>query len=349
MRLRFLTQALRRHEPQLLPVREHGAIMRALAVVHRAMSEIVVAALYHFVRLPDFRTLQAPLQDCCARNGIRGTLLLAEEGINGTISGTHAAIDAVLGFLKADPRFATLEHKESVAPEKPFHRLKVKLKKEIVTMGVPGADPAYLVGTYVDAHEWNQLLSDPDVVVVDTRNQYEVEIGSFKNAVSPQTNTFSEFPEYVEKQLADKKHRKIAMFCTGGIRCEKATSYLKSQDFAEVYHLKGGILRYLETVPPAENLWQGECFVFDQRVTVDKNLQPGSYVECLACRRIVSPQEQALPGYQKGVSCPHCIDESSQEQKKRFAERAKQFKLAEARGERHIGVPRAPGIKRKKS
>jgi UPF0176 protein len=323
--------------------------MRALAVVHRAMSEIVVAALYHFVRLPDFRALRTPLLDCCTRHAIRGTLLLAEEGINGTVSGSREGIDAVLGFLRADPRFATLEHKESVAPEKPFHRLKVKLKKEIVTMGVPAADPAHLVGTYVDAKRWNELISDPDVVVVDTRNQYEVGIGSFKNAVSPQTNTFSEFPEYVEKQLADKKHRKIAMFCTGGIRCEKATSYLKSQDFAEVYHLRGGILRYLETVPPDENLWQGECFVFDQRVTVDKNLQPGAYVECLACRRIVSPQQQALPGYEKGVSCPHCIGESSADQKQRFAERAKQFRLAEARGERHIGAPRAPGIKRKKS
>ena len=311
------------------------------------MSEIVVAALYHFVRLPDFRALQAPLLDCCTRHHIRGTLLLAEEGINGTISGTRKDIDAVLGFLKTDPRFAALEHKESAAPDKPFHRMKVKLKKEIVTMGVPSADPAHLVGTYVDAQQWNALVSDPDVLVIDTRNQYEVDIGTFKNAISPQTNTFREFPDYVQKELADKKHKKIAMFCTGGIRCEKATSYLKSQQFDEVYHLKGGILRYLETVPPTENLWEGECFVFDQRVTVDKNLQPGSYVECLACRRIVSAQEQTQPGYKKGVSCPHCINESSEEQRQRFAERAKQFELAERRGERHIGVPRAQNQKKK--
>lgn len=306
------------------------------------MSEIVVAALYHFVRLPDYRELRAPLFDCCERHGIKGTVLLAAEGINGTISGSRAGIDAVLVHLRSDVRFAGLEHKESFTREQPFHRLKVKLRKEIVTMGVPSADPANVVGTYLDAQQWNELLADPDVLVIDTRNQYEVDIGTFRNAISPNTETFGEFPKFAETELADMKHRKIAMFCTGGIRCEKATSYLKSQNFESVYHLKGGILRYLETVPPQDNLWQGECFVFDQRVTVDKNLQPGSYVECLACRRIVSPQEQAQPGYQKGVSCPHCINESSPEQRQRFAERAKQFELAEKRGEKHIGVPFAP-------
>ncbi len=313
------------------------------------MSQIVVAALYHFVRLSDFRELQAPLLALCEKNGIRGTLLLAEEGINGTISGSRDGIDAVLAWLRSDPRLAAMEHKESFNGEKPFHRMKVKLKKEIVTMGVPSADPANIVGTYLDAKEWNELISDPDVLVIDTRNQYEVDIGTFRNAISPHTNTFGEFPKYVETELADKKHKKIAMFCTGGIRCEKSTSYLKSQNFEQVYHLKGGILRYLETVPPSENLWEGECFVFDQRVTVDKNLQPGSYVECLACRRIVSAEEQAQPGYRKGVSCPHCINESSPEQRARFAERARQFELAAKRGQRHIGVPfKKPAAKKKK-
>lgn len=314
--------------------------MRArFGCISLSMSQIVVAALYHFVRLPDFRELQGPLLACCERNGIRGTLLLAPEGINGTISGSREGIDAVLAHLRADPRLAALEHKESFAGDKPFHRMKVKLKKEIVTMGVPSADPANIVGTYLDAKEWNELISDPDTLVIDTRNQYEVDIGTFRNAISPRTNTFGEFPKYVETELTDKKHRKIAMFCTGGIRCEKSTSYLKSQDFEHVYHLKGGILRYLETVPPAENLWEGECFVFDQRVTVDKNLQPGSYVECLACRRIVSAEEQKQPSYRKGVSCPHCINESSPEQRQRFAERARQFELSAKRGQRHIGVP----------
>ena len=305
------------------------------------MSPIVVAALYFFVRLPDYRALRAPLLECCERHGIKGTLLLAGEGINGTISGSRAGIDAVLVHLRADVRFAALEHKESYTGTQPFHRMKVKLRKEIVTMGVPSVDPSNVVGTYLDARQWNQLLADPDVLVIDTRNQYEVDIGTFSKAISPRTETFSEFPKFVEAELSDKKQRKIAMFCTGGIRCEKATSYLKSQDFEQVYHLKGGILRYLETVPAQENLWQGECFVFDQRVTVDKNLQPGRYVECLACRRIVSPQEQAMPGYSKGVSCPHCLHESSPEQRQRFAERAKQFELAERRGEKHIGVPLA--------
>lgn len=311
------------------------------------MSQTVVAALYHFVRLPDYRDWQRPLLDCCTQHDIRGTLLLAPEGINGTVSGSPQGIEALLALLKADTRFANLEHKESQAPEKPFHRMKVKLKKEIVTMGVPAVDPSNLVGTYLDAAAWNALMADPDTVVVDTRNQYEVDLGTFENAVSPHTQTFREFPEYVRRDLSDKKHQKIAMFCTGGIRCEKATSYLKQEGFEQVYHLKGGILKYLETVPPSENRWRGECFVFDQRVTVDAQLQPGSYVECLACRRIVSAQEQALPSYQKGVSCLHCVNETSPEQKQRFDERAKQFRLAEQRGQRHLGVPQSqPSRKR---
>ena len=238
------------------------------------MSQIVVAALYHFVRLSDFRELQAPLLARCEQYGIRGTILLAEEGINGTISGTRTGIDSVLAYLRSDARFATLEHKESFTDDKPFHRMKVKLKKEIVTMGVPSADPANIVGTYLDAKEWNELISDPDVLVIDTRNQYEVDIGTFKNAISPHTNTFGEFPKYVETELADKKHKKIAMFCTGGIRCEKSTSFLKSQNFEQVYHLKGGILKYLEEVPAEESKFKGSCFIFDERDAILTGLKP---------------------------------------------------------------------------
>ncbi len=303
------------------------------------MSDIVVAALYHFVRLPDFRDLQKPLLDCCMNNDIRGTLLLAEEGINGTIAGSREGIDAVLAHIRNDERLALLEHKESYTDAMPFYRMKVRLKKEIVTMGVPDTDPAHIVGTYLDAQEWNEMISDPDVVVVDTRNQYEVEIGTFKNAVSPETTTFREFPEYVKKELADKKDKKIAMFCTGGIRCEKSTSYLKSQGFENVFHLKGGILKYLETVDPAENLWEGECFVFDNRVSVDRDLNKGVYDQCHACRRPISDEDKASPDYQPGISCPHCIDEYSDQDRERFAQRQRQIQLARERGEQHLGMP----------
>lgn len=301
------------------------------------MSQIVVAALYHFARLPDYRELREPLLALCEQESIRGTILLAEEGINGTIAGSREGIDKVLAHIRADDRLAELEHKESFYDEMPFYRMKVKLKKEIVTMGVPDTDPANIVGTYLDAEEWNAMISDPDVVVIDTRNQYEVDIGTFKNAVSPETETFREFPEYVEKELADKKDKKIAMFCTGGIRCEKSTSYLKSQGFENVYHLKGGILKYLETVDPAENLWEGECFVFDNRVSVDKDLKKGIYDQCHACRRPISEEDMASEHYVKGVSCPHCIDEIPEEKRLRFAERQKQIDLAKSRGEAHIG------------
>lgn len=298
---------------------------------------VVVAALYHFARLADFRDLQAPLLTCCQDNHIFGTLLLAEEGVNGTIAGSREGIDAVLAHLRADPRLADLVHKESYAEEMPFYRMKVRLKKEIVTMGVPDTDPAHIVGTYLDAKQWNEMISDPDVVVVDTRNDYEVAIGTFKNATSPNTKTFREFPDYVEKELADKKDKKIAMFCTGGIRCEKSTSYLKSQGFDEVFHLQGGILKYLETVEPEENLWEGECFVFDGRVSVDKDLKPGEFDQCHACRRPISADDKADPAYVPGISCPHCVEEYSDEQRAGFAERQKQIQLAKQRGEQHIG------------
>lgn len=298
---------------------------------------IVVAALYHFAYLPDYRDWQAPLLQRCRSHNVFGTLLLAEEGVNGTIAGQRADIDNVLGLLKSDSRTAGLVHKESYTDEMPFHRLKVRLKKEIVTMGVSDTDPNKIKGTYQNAEQWNALITDPDVLVIDTRNEYEVSIGSFRNAVSPHTQTFREFPEYVKNELADQKTRKIAMFCTGGIRCEKSTSYLKSQGFTNVYHLQGGILKYLETVKPEDNLWEGECFVFDDRVSVNKDLEPGAYEQCHACRRPLAKEDKASVHYRAGISCPYCIEEYDDERRARFAERQKQIKLARERGGKHLG------------
>lgn len=299
--------------------------------------EIVVAALYKFASMPDYKDLQQPLLDLCHRNGLKGTLLLAQEGINGTVAGSRAGIDALLQHLRSDPRLANLDHKESHAEEMPFYRMKVRLKKEIVTLGVPGIDPNKKVGTYVSPEEWNALISDPDVVVVDTRNSYEYEIGTFKGAVDPHTTTFREFPEFVSKNLDPAKHRKVAMFCTGGIRCEKASSYMLEQGFEEVYHLQGGILKYLEIVPADESLWEGECFVFDQRVAVKQGLELGEHVLCHACRHPVSPEERLSPQYQEGVSCPHCYASLSEEKRRSAAERQRQVELAEQRGDIHIG------------
>ncbi|TJY58247.1 rhodanese-related sulfurtransferase [Sinimarinibacterium sp. CAU 1509] len=271
------------------------------------MSPVIVAALYHFARLPDFAQLREPLHSVCEQSGIRGSLLLASEGINGTIAGSRTGIDAVLAFLRADPRFASLEHKESLASQMPFARLKIKLKHEIVTMGVPGVDPEHLVGTYVDPQDWNALIADPNVLVVDTRNAYEVKVGSFRNAVSPDTESFRQFPDYVARELRGQEQRPIAMFCTGGIRCEKATSYLRAQGFEKVYHLRGGILKYLEQVPEEQSLWDGECYVFDERVAVGHGLKPGQTRQCDACGQPLSPAEQASPDFDPGISCPHCI------------------------------------------
>ncbi|WP_323773034.1 rhodanese-related sulfurtransferase [Alcanivorax sp.] len=298
---------------------------------------IVVAALYKFVRLHGFEQLQQPLLDLMHDNDVRGTLLLADEGINGTISGPRAGVDAVLGWLKQDERLTALEHKESFHDEHPFLRTKVKLKKEIVTMGVEGIDPTRTVGTYLSPEEWNTVISDPDTVLIDTRNDYEVEVGTFKGAINPETRTFREFPEYVKETLDPARHKKVAMFCTGGIRCEKSTAYLKEQGFEEVYHLKGGILKYLEEMPKEDSLWEGECFVFDERVTVDHDLNPGEFDQCHACRRPISDEDKRSEQFQLGVSCPKCYDESSPEQKQRFAERQKQIELARARGRQHRG------------
>ncbi|WP_101676122.1 oxygen-dependent tRNA uridine(34) hydroxylase TrhO [Alloalcanivorax mobilis] len=309
-----------------------------------APGSIVVAALYRFTRLDDIEALREPLLSRMLNNDVHGTLLLAREGINGTISGVREGIDAVLAWLREDGRFEGLEYKESFVDEHPFLRTKVKLKKEIVTMGVEDLDPHGERGTYLEPEQWNAVIADPQTLVIDTRNDYEYEVGTFEGAVNPDTKTFREFPEYVKHHLDPDKHKRVAMFCTGGIRCEKSTAYLKAQGFDEVYHLKGGILKYLEQTPPETSLWRGECFVFDERVTVDHHLRPGGYDQCHACRRPISEQDKASPLYRQGVSCPRCHDESSAEQKARFAERQKQIDLARQRGEAHRGQdPREPG------
>lgn len=297
----------------------------------------VVAALYKFVALPDYRSLREPLLDFCRSRGIRGTLLLAQEGINGTLSGDRAAVDDLLEHLRLDPRFADLEHKESLHEEQPFLRMKVKLKREIVTMGVAQIDPTRRVGNYVEPQDWDALLADPQVTLIDTRNDYECAIGSFRGARDPNITTFREFPDWARDHLDPEKSPKVAMFCTGGIRCEKASAYLLEQGFEEVYHLKGGILKYLEEVPESGSSWEGECFVFDERVSVNHRLESGSYDQCYACRHPVSDSDMRSPDYRKGVSCPHCIDRQSDEQRVRFAERQRQVDLARARGETHIG------------
>lgn len=312
------------------------------------MTTTVVAALYKFVRLPDFEALRAPLHKVMVDHAVRGTLLLAAEGLNGTIAGSREGVDAVLNFLRADPRIDTLVAKESYAHENPFYRSKVKLKKEIVTMGVEDIDPNDIVGTYVKPDDWNALIADPDVLVVDTRNNYEVKIGTFKNALNPQTESFREFPEFAKQQLDPGKHKKVAMFCTGGIRCEKSTAFMKQQGFKEVYHLEGGILKYLEEVPQEDSLWEGECFVFDNRVTVNHQLQKGSYAQCHACRMPITALDQESDLYRHGISCPHCYDEHNEEQRSRYAERERQVQLAKARGESHIGEPMAQTIVRRR-
>ena len=296
-----------------------------------------VAALYHFTRLADYEQLKAPLQDMCDLLGIKGTLLLAYEGINGTVAGTDKAIADLLEYLRADPRLAGLEHKESRSEDMPFYRMKVRLKREIVTMGVNGVDPNEVVGTYVDPKDWNELITDPDVVLIDTRNDYEVEIGTFKGALNPDTQTFREFPQWVEDNRQNLKKPKVAMFCTGGIRCEKASSFMKQNGFDDVYHLKGGILKYLETQPEKESLWEGDCFVFDQRVAVKHGLKESDYDQCYACRYPITDKEKESPLYVKGVSCPRCHNKMSEDQRDRFAERQKQIALAKERGEEHLG------------
>lgn len=297
-----------------------------------------VAALYRFVRLDDFENLRNPLLEFCEARGIRGTLLLANEGINGTIAGNTQAISEVLAYLRRDDRLADLECKFSYNEDRPFLRMKVKLKKEIVTMGRPGIDPNQCVGRYASPEQWNTLVDDPECLVIDTRNDYEVEIGTFRGAINPNTSSFREFPEWVEKNLDPSKHKKVAMFCTGGIRCEKSTSLLVSMGFEDVWHLQGGILNYLEKTPVEQTRWDGECFVFDSRVSVDHQLEKGSYDQCYACRFPIDDAQKGSDLYVPGVSCPRCHDAHTEDQKQRFTERQKQISLAKARGEAHIGA-----------
>ncbi|WP_045414347.1 oxygen-dependent tRNA uridine(34) hydroxylase TrhO [Vibrio owensii] len=301
------------------------------------MSQYVVCALYKFVELKNYQELREPLLTLMEAHGVHGTLLLASEGINGTVAAKREGIDTLLAWLNAEPRLTGIVYKESYSDTQPFNRTKVKLKKEIVTLGVEGIDPRHVVGTYVKPQDWNDLIADPEVFVVDTRNDYEIEIGTFKGAVNPNTDTFREFPDYVKQNMDPEKHKKVAMFCTGGIRCEKSTAYMKEQGFDEVYHLEGGILKYLEEVPEEESLWEGDCYVFDGRVAVNHQLEKADYHLCNACRLPITEEDKQSEQFEQGVSCPKCFGKHSEEQVARFREREKQVSLAAVRGEQHVG------------
>ena len=298
---------------------------------------LTICALYKFTRLDDFEEIQDPLKLFLDSLNIRGTLLLAREGVNGTIAGDNGSIMKSLDYLQKDKRLVGLEYKFSYSEKPPFKRLKVKLKKEIVTLGVSNIDPTFSSGTYVKPADWNELINDPDVVLIDTRNNYEFEIGSFKGSINPNTETFRQFPAYTKNNLEKYRDKKIAMFCTGGIRCEKSTAYLKSKGFENVFHLQGGILKYLEEVKEDESLWEGECFVFDDRVAVKHNLELGKYDQCHACRFPITEEDKEHPHYEKGTSCPRCYGTKNLSQVNRYREREKQVQLAKSRGESHIG------------
>jgi UPF0176 protein len=313
-------------------------LTRTPNMTESATTPFVVAALYQFARIDTPEALRNSLLERMTNHNIRGTLLVAPEGINGTIAGTRTSIDALIDWLKTDHCFEDMSYKESFSDEMPFARTKVKLKNEIVTMGVEGIDPNRVVGTYVEPQDWNALIRDPDVVVVDTRNDYEVEVGTFNRSINPAISTFREFPAFVDARLDPARTPKVAMFCTGGIRCEKSTAYLKERGFKDVYHLHGGILKYLEEVPEADSEWTGECFVFDERVTVDHALHRGRYDQCHACRRPITEADKNSAHYVPGVSCPHCHDETTVTQRERFEEREKQIRLAAERHEPHIGA-----------
>ena len=308
--------------------------------------QYLTAALYQFIDLPEYADWQQPLQDLCDAHHVKGLLLLAHEGVNGTIAGLPDDVHAVLNWLKRDARLANLVHKEAFAATNPFYRMRVRLKREIVTLGVPELNPALNAGQYVKPEDWNALISQPDVVLVDTRNDYEVGIGSFKGAINPFTKSFTEFPQWVAEQSqpggALHGKDKIAMFCTGGIRCEKSTAYMRSKGFEDVYHLQGGILKYLETVPPEQSHWQGECFVFDERVSVGHGLHPGQFTFCRSCRDPLNAQDRTSPLYELGVSCPHCHAKTTDAQKAGYRERQRQVVLGAHRSKAHIGVPQ-PG------
>jgi len=306
-------------------------------------SPVRVAALYKFTRLDDCEDLRGQLARVCLAAKVKGTLLLAGEGINGTIAGSERAIESVVAFLRDIPGLVDLEVKRSTAEAMPFHRMKVRVKPEIVTMGQPQIDPLAGTGHYVSPQDWNALISEPGTIVIDTRNDYEVAVGTFAGAIDPGTRSFRDFPTWFraerERLLANcEQPPKIAMFCTGGIRCEKSTAFLISEGLENVYHLQGGILKYLETVPADRSLWQGECFVFDQRVTVGHGLEAGTHALCHGCRRPVSAQDQASPLFIAGVSCPACHATRTEDQRASYAERERQERLAKARGTKHLGA-----------
>jgi UPF0176 protein len=299
--------------------------------------DVLVAAFYRFAALEDFRELRAPLLQSCEDLGLLGTILLAAEGINGTVAGSERSVERLLVRLRSDPRLAALDCKRSWAPEQPFYRMKVRLKQEIVSLGVPGVDPTREAGEYVPPERWNELIRRDDVRVVDTRNDYEVLLGSFEGAENPGTRSFRDFPAWAEAHLDPARDRHVAMFCTGGIRCEKSTAYLRQRGFENVYHLEGGILNYLEKVDPDDSLWHGDCFVFDNRVSVDERLRPGDLEVCPACRMPVTEEDRRSPQFEQHVSCPRCFDRLTPEKREGLLERARQIELAEARGERHLG------------
>ena len=302
----------------------------------------LTAAFYKFVDLPDFAELKAPLLSQCEANEVKGIILLATEGINSTIAGPADGVRAVLAYLRSDPRLADLQHKEAWSTKSPFYRMKVRLKREIVTMGVPGISPTQMAGEYVKPEHWNALISDPEVVVIDTRNDYEVGIGTFAGAIDPHIKSFAQLPDWVNQapalHPASGKKPKVAMFCTGGIRCEKSTAFMRAQGYDEVYHLEGGILKYLETVPEAQSLWQGQCFVFDERVSVGHGLVPGQHGLCRACRQPLDDADLASPLFEAGVSCPKCHGSTLETQKNSARERQRQWELAKSRNQDHIGA-----------
>jgi UPF0176 protein len=316
-------------------------------------SGLLTASFYRFASLPDCEALATSLHAKCAEHGVLGNVLLAAEGINGSIAGPAGGVHAVLDFLQADARLAPLQLKTAVCDAMPFYRLKVRTKPEIVTMGVPEVDPVRMAGQHVAPQDWNALLARPGMVLVDVRNGYEVGIGTFEGAIDPGLDNFAQWPQWVAEQsagdgvLADKPA--VAMFCTGGIRCEKASALLRMQGFAEVYHLEGGILRYLETVPPEQSRWNGECFVFDERVAVGQGLAPGSHSLCRSCRRPLNAEDLASPLYEAGVRCGYCSDARSEEQQRAYRERQRQMELAAQRGQLHVGAKLGAGEERRQA
>ena len=308
-----------------------------MSVIPTAPENYLVAAFYKFVALPDFRSLRDHLQQRCEALGLLGSILLAEEGINGTISGTDQDVHRLFEELRSDLRLQDLHYKESRAREQPFYRMKVRLKKEIVSLGIEGVDPTRVVGEYVSPQDWDALITRDDVRLVDTRNHYEYHLGTFKGAEDPNTGSFRDFPKWVADNLDPQTDQHVAMFCTGGIRCEKATSYLLDLGFKRVYHLDGGILNYLETVDKEDSRWEGDCFVFDNRVTVDHDLAEGDFEVCPACRMPLTDEDRQSPLFELHVSCPRCHDRLTERKREGLLERAKQIRLAAERGKRHIG------------